>query len=133
MAKSKHFTELQKTMLINAHPVKMIFNLIGASVGLYFLWFHQGLNALVFGFGIILLGTVLSLSNLFGKFDVNRLSKTLLGRMHLQYTTGVGFFLYLGSHILIPYAFWIHNLLVALLGLLFLVVGALIYKKVLRQ
>lgn len=118
-------------MLINAHPIKMIFNLIGALIAFYFLWFHQGLNALVFGFGTILLGTVLSLSNLFGKFDINRLSGTFLGRLHMRYTTGIGFALYLGGHILIPYAFWIHNLLVALLGVLFLVAGALIYEKVL--
>lgn len=130
MGKSRRLTELQKTMLVNAHPVKMIFNLIGASIGFYFLWWHQWLPALIFGFGMILLGTVLSLSKIFGKYDLNRLSRTFLGRLHLRYTTGIGFVLYLGGHMLIPYAFWAHSLFAALLGILFLVAGALIYEKV---
>jgi hypothetical protein len=115
-------------MLVNAHPVKIVFNAVAAAVAFYYLWFHQGINALIFGFGICLLGTVFSL---FRKLDHNKIATTFLGEFFMCYTTGIGFALYLASHILIPWAFWLHNLYVGLLGLLLLLVGALIYKKVL--
>jgi hypothetical protein len=128
MKNIKNYTELQKVMLVNAHPIKLIFNAIGGGLGLYFLWQQDGLNALVIGFGICLLGTVFSL---FKKLDLEKTASTFWGKFFLCYSSGIGFALYLISHILIPYAFWIHNLFVALFGLLVLLVGALIYRKVL--
>ncbi len=128
MKKRERFTELQKVMLINAHPVKMVFNTIGGIIALYFLWQHQGINALVIGLGISLLGTVFTLIK---KFDYKKIATSFLGKLFMCYTSGIGFALYLTSHILVPYAFWIHNLYVALLGLLVLLIGILIYQKVL--
>lgn len=128
MAQKTEFSELQKVMLINAAPIKLVFNTVGGAIALYFLWNHDGINALVYGLGIALLGTVFSL---FKKFDHKEIAKTVFGKWFLCYTSGIGFALYLISHILIPYAFWINNLSVALLGLLILFVGAVIYKQAL--
>jgi hypothetical protein len=124
------FTQLQKIMLVNAHPVKNLLNLIGATLGLYYLWQNQVINALIFGFGLILVGTVLATG--FGKFNPEKIASTFWGKIFLCYTNGVTFFLYIAAHILIPYGFWIHNLYVSLIGVLMLLAGLLIYHRVLH-
>jgi hypothetical protein len=49
MKNKKNYNELQKVMLVNTHPIKLIFNTIGGGLGLYFLWQQDGVNALVIG------------------------------------------------------------------------------------
>lgn len=124
------FTELQKIMLINAHPVKNFLTFVGGAIACYYLWLGQGINALVFGFGLVLTGTLLVTG--FGKFNPRKTASTFWGEIFLSYTNGVTFSLYIAAHILIPLAFWIHNLYVALIGLLMLSVGIFIYRKVLH-
>ena len=127
MKQLSNLSGFQKLMLLNAHPIKMVFNYIGGAIGLYFLWQHRGWYALIFGLGVALLGTLIS--KLFGGYDAQKIASTLWGKIFLCYSTTIGFILYISSHILIPYACWAHNLYLGLLGLAFLCIGFLIYRK----
>lgn len=118
---SQNLTGFQKLMLLNAHPFKQLLNYIGGAVGLYFLWVHEPLKAAVFGFGIVLLGSFISV--LTGKYDPREIAKTGWGKIFLHYTSLPGFTLYLASHILVPVAFWLHNLPLALIGVGLLITG----------
>ena len=130
--KTKHeFSEIEKVMLINAHPVKNLFNFIGLAFGLYFLWQKDAVMALITGLGPALLGTIIATA--FFKIDIEKLARTTWGKLFLCYTTKIGFGLYIASHILVPLGFWLNNLLVSVVGLFCLIIGVLIYKKVLNH
>jgi hypothetical protein len=128
--KLSQFSELQKVMLINAHPVKNIFNLISLPFIFYFLWIHDPIMALTTGLGIALLGTILATA--FWKMDVVKISTTFFGKLYMCFATKIGFGLYITSHILIPLGFWLNNLSVALVGLMLMIIAILIYKRVLN-
>ena len=101
-------------MLLNAHPIKQLLNYLGAAIGLYFLWLHNWSSALIFGFGVVLLGSLIA--KFIGKYDPVETAKTWWGKAFLHYASPLGFTLYLISHILVPVAFWFHSLYLALIG-----------------
>ena len=61
-------------------------------------------------------------------FSLDKIEDTFFGKIFLRYSTPFGFICYLASHIVIPLSFWLHNLLVSLLGLIILVCGLIKIK-----
>ena len=122
----KTLTKFQKLMLINAHPSKLVLNTIGGAIALFYLWKHQILFAILFGGLFIVAGTIITTQ--FYKFSLDKIADTFFGKIFLRYSTPFGFICYLASHIVIPLSFWLHNLLVSLLGLIILVCGLIKIK-----
>jgi hypothetical protein len=118
-----NLTNFQKLMLINAHPAKMVLNIIGGVIALYFLWQHQLISAVLLGGIFIIAGTIIAIK--FYTISPEKVADTFLGKMFLRYSTNLGFTFYLTSHILIPVSFWFHNLKLAAFGLILLVCGLL--------
>jgi hypothetical protein len=119
-------TKFEKLMLVNAHPLKFYLNIAGAIAALYFLWNQQLVSAILFGGIFIFLGTALTLK--IGHFDANKTAQNFWGRVFLRYSSPIGFTLYLSSHIIIPIAFWFHNLLLCALGIFLLLAGQIKFK-----
>lgn len=122
---SADMTKFQKLMLINAYPVKMVFNSVGGIGALYFLWEHELLYAIILGGIFIFSGTLLASKS---KASPIAISETFLGKIFLRYSTKWGFVCYLVSHALIPISFWFHNMYLAVLGALFLLIGLMKFK-----
>ena len=114
-------TKFQRLMLMNAQPIKFWLNIIGGLIAIYFLWKHELINAMIFGGIIILTGTFFATK--YSKLTPEEIAKTKIGGIFLRYSTKFGLTCYLISHILIPTAFWYHNLILLGVGLLFLITG----------
>lgn len=114
-------TKFNKLMLINAQPIKFWLNILGGLIALYFLWYQEIIKAILIGGVIIFLGTFLATK--YSRLNEEEVAKTKMGNIFLQYSTRFGFTCYLISHILIPVSFWYHNLVLAGVGLMVLIVG----------
>ncbi|MEQ8153720.1 MAG: hypothetical protein ABRQ25_02325 [Clostridiaceae bacterium] len=77
---------------------------------------------------IIITGTLMA--TVCGKMNNKKLAATFWGRFFLVYSAATGFPLYLISHIMIPYAFWIHSIKVGISGLILLSAGFIFNIKV---
>src|SRR4030095_2656707 len=119
-------SKFEKLMLVNAHPLKFSLNIAGGILALYLLWDQQLVNAILFGGIFIFLGTVLSLK--IGNFDAHKIALNFWGRIFLRYSRPTGFILYLSGHIIIPIAFWFHNLQLCALGIFLLLLGQITKK-----
>lgn len=115
-----HLTKLQKLMLINAYPIKLIFNSIGGIIALYFLWKRELLYSLILGAIFILGGTLMTIKS---KTPISVLADTFFGKVFMRYSTKWGFTCYSISHVIIPISFWCHNLYLAAMGTFFLLIG----------
>lgn len=114
-------TKFEKLMIINAQPIKFWLNIVGGLIALYLLWEHAIIKAISIGGVIIFAGTFLATK--YSKLNNEEIAKTKMGNIFLQYSTKFGFICYLIGHILIPISFWYHDLVLAGVGLIVLIVG----------
>lgn len=108
-------------MLINAQPIKFWLNLVGGIIALYFLWKHELTYAIIFGGIIIFSGTFLAAK--YSTSSLEQIAETLIGKAFLRYSSAFGLACYLGSHILIPLAFWLHRGILLGMGVVLLAIG----------
>ena len=120
-------TKFEKLMLINAQPIKFWLNIVGGFIGLYFLWEHDLVKAILIGGTIIVAATILAKK--YSKLNGEEIAKTKLGNIFLQYSTRFGLICYLISHILILLSFWYHNLVFSGVGIIVLIVGLIGIKQ----
>ena len=99
-------------MLLHAHPVKFIAEILGAIWSVYFLWHHNWIWAVI----VSLIGFLLSTLLLWNK-QVDHLATTSLGKVMLVYGTPFNFLLYNLSALPVIYGLWIHDALFILIGL----------------
>ncbi len=117
-------TKFEKLMLINAHPVKFWLNNAGGLIGIYFLWHHDLIKAILTGGLFIFGGTFLTVKVF--SFNADDISKTYLGKLFLLCSSKPGFIIYMLSHILIPISSWFNNVFGMISGLFMFIFGTLI-------
>ena len=119
--------KFEKLMVLNAAPIKQVFNYSGGAIGMYFLWDHDWISALVYCLGIVFLGSILA-AFVF-RYKAEKVADSFSGKAYLRFSTPIGFSLYLASHILIPFSFWTHNLYFVALGLALFIAGYIFGSK----
>ena len=80
-------TTLERIMVQHAHPVKFVLEVIGIIWGTYFLWHQNVTNALLFGIGLPLVGTLAAWGH-----DEDKLAKSMLGKIMLVHADPVNLF-----------------------------------------
>ena len=100
-----------RLMLSHAHPVKFVAELAGIVCGLYFLWVHNWIAAIVSSFALFLGSTLL-----LWKRPIDHLEHTKLGRVMLVYGTPFNFAIYNLSALPVIYGAWAHRPVFILLG-----------------
>jgi len=123
---SMKLSKFEKLMPVNAHPLKFYLNIAGGILALYLLWHQQLFNAILIGGIFIFIGTILTLKT--GHFDIHKVALNFWGQVFLRYSRPAGFILYLSGHIIIPIAFWFHNLQLYALGIFLLLLGQIKLK-----
>ena len=102
---------LRRYMLQHAHPGKFIAEVLGIMWGVYFVWNHKWVWALIVGMGFFLLSTIFLWGDRF-----EYLGNTHLGRVMLVYINPLNFVLYNASIVPLVYGLWSHNSFFILLG-----------------
>src|SRR5258708_65221 len=104
--------DTKKYMLSHAHPFKLLAEVLGLISGIYFLWNHHWILALIISMTFFLFSTIF----LLGK-NTDYLSATKQGKFLLVYTTPLNFFLYNFSAVPLAYRVWTHDFLFIILSI----------------
>ena len=99
-------------MLLHAHPIKFIAEILGVIWSVYFLWHHNWIGAVI----VSLVGFLLS-TLLLWKQPIDHLATTSLGKVMSVYGTPFNFLLYNLSALPVIYGLWTHDALFILIGL----------------
>jgi hypothetical protein len=97
---------IRKFMLQHAHPAKFVAEILGIMWGIYFLWLHNWIAAVISSI-VLFLGSTIALWNK----PVEYLATTSLGRIMLVYSTPLNFVLYNVSALPVIYGVWTHQAL----------------------
>jgi hypothetical protein len=117
---------LEKTMLVNAHPVKFTMNVFGMFFSCFYLWDHELRKAFLIGGLVILIGTFLT--KIAFSYNLDEIAKTRLGRAFHHLSQRNGFACYVSFHILGFSSCWFHEFIFFLPAVLFLSVGLMIHR-----
>src|SRR5881628_3039854 len=98
-------------MLQHAHPAKFVAEILGIIWGIYFLWIHNWIGAVISS-AILFLGSTIALWNK----PVENLAETALGRIMLVYATLPNFVIYNLSALPVIYGLWTHQGLYVVAG-----------------
>jgi hypothetical protein len=104
---------IRRLMLGHAHPVKFVAELVGILCGLYFLWIHNWIAAIVSSVALFLGSTLL-----LWKKPIDYLEDTRLGRIMLAYGTPFNFAIYNLSALPVIYGAWTHSIPYIIVGYL---------------
>ena len=104
---------LRKYILPHAHPVKFVAELLGIAFGIYFLWYHNWVLALIISMSLFFISTLL----LWDKPN-DYLAETVSGKFMLVYATPLNFFLYNFSALPLIYGTWTHNIYYIILAVI---------------
>jgi hypothetical protein len=118
--RSDELTVLQKYFLMRFHPIKMIFDIVGAMWAVYFLWIKVWPMAFISAvfFGLVGLFSVRHV-------DLDEMSQTTLGKMGLLHAHPVNLTLNLMGLIPLVYGLWEHSTEYILIGLTIVYFGHL--------
>src|SRR5207237_8077357 len=95
---------LRRFMLQHAHPMKFVAEILGVMWGIYFLWTHNWIGAVVSSV-VLFFGSTLALWHK----PIDDLAETPLGRIMLGYTNPLNFILYNLSALPVIYGVWTHR------------------------
>ncbi len=121
MASRKHtikMTFIERIMVQHANPQKLLIDICGILLGMYFLWENNLLLALVCLFGLSVLGTMVA----WGKNE-SHLAKTSLGKFMLGQTHPVNLILRSIGASILAYGFWTHSFLIIICGIIVILIA----------
>lgn len=116
---------MERTMLQHAYLPKLIADSLGAIIGLYLLWDQQLPAALVSIFGFSIIGTVLA-----SKQNVDKLSKTPLGKWMLVQAHPLNLITRFIGAIILAYGVWTHSISTCLIGVFIVILARYLSKAV---
>ena len=102
---------IYRLMVLHAHPIKFIAEILGVMWSMYFLWRRNRIGAVIVG----VLGFLLSTILLWNK-PIEGLATTQLGKIMAVYATPLNFMLYNLSALPVIYGLWTHSVVFILLG-----------------
>lgn len=105
-------------MLQHLHPTKFILELIGIMWATYFLWQQNWLWAVVAGFGLPILGSILT-----WRVNTDQLRKSSYARLVLIHAHPLNILLHIVGAAITVYGLWNHQTLVILSGISVLILG----------
>ena len=111
-------TYLERAIVRQGHPRRIIVGIVSLTWGLYFLWLHSwtwALAALALG---IALGIVVTMG-----MDEERLAQTTLGRILLLHLHPLNMLLQVGGFSILLYGVWIHSGLLIMSAISLILLG----------
>ena len=102
---------IYRLMVLHAHPIKFVAEILGAMWSMYFLWRRNWIGAVI----VSALGFLLSTILLWNK-PIEGLVTTQLGKIMAVYATPLNFMLYNLSALPVIYGLWTHSVVFILLG-----------------
>ena len=111
-------TYLERAIVRQGHPRRIIIGIVSLTWGLYFLWFHNWTwAAAVLGIGMAL-GLVVTMG-----MNEEQLAQTTLGRILLLHLHPLNLLLQVGGFSVLLYGFWVHSGLYIIFAISLILLG----------
>ena len=109
---------IERMMLQHLHPTKFILEAIGIMWAIYFLWDQNWLGAVIAGFGLPILGSVLTM-----RVNTDQFRRSSYARLVLIHAHPINMLLHILGAVVTVYGIWGHDTVWILSGISIITLG----------
>lgn len=120
LRETAHMPLIMRLAINHAHPTKLVLDIVGFIWMSYFLWENNLVIAIIFGFGLSALGSLLTFNADTDQLATTGLGKYVTARLHPANLT-----LQIVGYVVSMYGLWVHQGWIILVGLSAVTLGHL--------